>query len=784
MPKPSTPTTLLDFLVAALRAAADFNHHEMTAPVAVLWTDPAREWEAVLPGLRTRMPGLLTLGAFSAADKSGPAIWCKGVVGNPAGFGVDYPAGTVPVVYMPGIAKEQVRGVDSCPGSLRPIVELQYRGVIWAQVNGKDWTVRAFLSSSDGGLGLRIARDNDTSEMLQNSLVRLFGEDLAALSGKEIDASDLRQLVAPDPVSTLLRWINDPVGTRTRLGGPEWTVFAGECKRTYGFDPQTADVTKAGQALAGRKGAWAKVWERYCESPSNYPVMVEVLRRSKPINVLFSEADQFAFPQDNDDAETKLRGALLALADLPPHAARQEIERLAADHKARLETVWAKMGRAPLARAVIYLLDLAARSKRPLAGSTLADSVKAFAEEGWKTDAAAINALAAVETQPDHRAVGAAVRAVYADWLDASARAFQALAEENGGRAYTTPAGESLDGAGVLLFADGLRLDIARMLEVELHARGVSVRFSTRLAAIPAATPTAKPAVSPLSSLFTGDAETGDFNTILSETGKSVTSDVFKRLLPQVGFTLLGANETPDPSTRCWTEFGTLDKRGHSEQAGLAALVPAEVKGLADRIVHLLDAGAQQVKVVTDHGWLLLPGGLPKVEMPKSFVDTQWSRCASVKVNASVDQRTLPWRWNPLVQIASPAGAAAFRKGEEYAHGGISPQECVTPVLTVTRGNASGGGLRVRITSVRWNGLMAQVQIEGADGVMTLDVRLDGAVASTSVREPNSPNKLAPGQLGRVYITEDAPSSSENGEVVVIDAAGVVVARYSVDFPK
>ena len=30
----------------------------------------------------------------------------------------------------------------------------------------------------------------------------------------------------------------------------------------------------------------------------------------------------------------------------------------------------------------------------------------------------------------------------------------------------------------------------------------------------------------------------------------------------------------------------------------------------------LLDAGWQQVVVVTDHGWLYVPGGLPKVELP------------------------------------------------------------------------------------------------------------------------------------------------------------------------
>ncbi len=38
---------------------------------------------------------------------------------------------------------------------------------------------------------------------------------------------------------------------------------------------------------------------------------------------------------------------------------------------------------------------------------------------------------------------------------------------------------------------------------------------------------------------------------------------------------------------------------------------------LLERIEALLGAGWREVRVVTDHGWLWLPGGLPKVDLPK-----------------------------------------------------------------------------------------------------------------------------------------------------------------------
>jgi len=56
--------TLAENLVATLRTAAQaYAAGDQVAPCAVLWADPERLWEPVVPDLLTMMPELFTLGS-------------------------------------------------------------------------------------------------------------------------------------------------------------------------------------------------------------------------------------------------------------------------------------------------------------------------------------------------------------------------------------------------------------------------------------------------------------------------------------------------------------------------------------------------------------------------------------------------------------------------------------------------------------------------------------------------------------------------------------------------
>jgi hypothetical protein len=82
--------------------------------------------------------------------------------------------GTTPIFYLPGISREKLRAAEDCPKELTALVELQYRGVMWLHVNGKEWTPYAFLVSKYGDLGLDVAKDQATLDALAGALPLLM----------------------------------------------------------------------------------------------------------------------------------------------------------------------------------------------------------------------------------------------------------------------------------------------------------------------------------------------------------------------------------------------------------------------------------------------------------------------------------------------------------------------------------------------------------------------------------------------------------------------------------
>src|SRR5207248_6548797 len=145
------------------------------APCAVLWPDPERLWECVMPQLQPMLEELFLLGSHAPAKRTGPALWLRCVEARV----VDGPSmGTTPIFYLPGISREKLRAAEDCPQELSPLVELLYRGVAWLHVNGKEWTPYAFLVSKHGGLGLDVAKDQATLDALSGALPTLIGEPL------------------------------------------------------------------------------------------------------------------------------------------------------------------------------------------------------------------------------------------------------------------------------------------------------------------------------------------------------------------------------------------------------------------------------------------------------------------------------------------------------------------------------------------------------------------------------------------------------------------------------
>ena len=251
-----------------------------------------------------------------------------------------------------------------------------------------------------------------------------------------------------------------------------------------------------------------------------------------------------------------------------------------------------------------------------------------------------------------------------------------------------------------------------------------------------------------------------------------MTQDRFLAALGKLGWQCLGAGETGDPSGSAWTECGTLDKRGHNEGWKLARAVETEIDDIASRIESLLKAGWSEVIVVTDHGWLLLPGGLPKVELKSFLAENRWGRCAALKADAQANVPTFHWHWNPAVAIASPPGVGCFRAAMEYSHGGVSLQEMVTPRLVVSLSGGKRGS--TQILNVKWSGAKCQVKIGGdCEGLRTrLSDPETSLLTERMAKEVSSQGKVS------VFL-EDDTDIGKKAEIVLMDAAGQVIASQS-----
>jgi hypothetical protein len=755
--------TILDAVVAAVQTAAEYDKNDQVAPDVVLWTDKAREWEPVLPSLRGRLP-LLTLGSYAQGSLQGPAIWLRCALAGVVD-GLDLADGRTPVIYLPGIGRDDLRSVADLEPSLQPLAELQYRGAFWTHPNGRDWTAVGFLRNKEKGLGFAVKENAETLAAVRRALAVLLLERVPDLSNRELDATDFDVLLQPDSTRSLLQWLDDPAGFRRAQSDEQWEAFLSSCRKEWDVDPETDGELSVAEQLGGRKGAWVKVWERFFEAPEKYPGVPERLRAAKPQVLMLEHPD--SWPQVNDEAEADVRRVLDGLGLAQPDEARAKLRELERLHGERRSWLWGCMGRAPLAYALEHLVALTEVTEEGWKVGAVADIAGQYAQEGWRADDAVLKALAAVDRVEDIETVKAAADVLYRVWLEQGAKVLQTAAGAEDWPASFDSA--ALPSGTCVLFSDGLRYDLGERLSGLLGAFGCECEIAADTSALPPITSTAKPAVSPVArGLGTGP----DFDAKPIGSSSKLTAELLRKLMREAGWQVLEPAEGGDPSGRAWTELGDIDEFGHSHGWKLARAVDAELREIAQRVEWLLKYGWQRVVVVTDHCWLLVPGGLAKVELPDHLAEKRKGRCARVKGTSSVDYQTLPWRFDPTVRVAFAPGISTFVAGQEYDHGGLSPQECVVPRLTVTRegGPASAA---VEIESVTWVGMRCRVHAKDAPAGLRLDVRTKaGDAGSTLLASPQTFEGSTASAL-----VEDDEQTGVAALVLLIDEAGAVLKQ-------
>ena len=331
----TSPRTLLEALIQKLRGCNVSSDAELDT-VAVLWTDPRSEWKPLLPLLRQQLPELVCLGDYDPEHQQGPALWLRCIVDRSLPL-ADLPQGRIPIVYLPGVSRQELRAGEGCPWEWEPLIELMYRGTVWLQRNGRDWTLAAFLGSGDA-LGLDLAGDQATKAALSRALAELATAPLDQLRGKRLEAEDFDALLADDPTRDLLQWLADPQAFQQRCGKERWSALTAIWKKELKFEPAKDGELSAAERLVQGNGAWSKLWQRFADNPSAFPGIPELLRRAAPAatnqgDLLAGASDDARWPHRNDARELEVQDALKGLAAMSHAEACRTVRDLENQHR-------------------------------------------------------------------------------------------------------------------------------------------------------------------------------------------------------------------------------------------------------------------------------------------------------------------------------------------------------------------------------------------------------------------------------------------------------------------
>jgi hypothetical protein len=629
--------TFIHGLARALRDAAQPYEAGREWPAALLWPDPERQWFSAFADLRRRLApqavALYVYGDYAPEEGIGPSIWLRCLIEAPAAPGLKgaISNGALPVILLPNVSWRALREPLTLAKGLQMLVDMQYRGDVFRQRRqARDWTVATFLRDPDQGLGLNMATDSRTDEAARRSLPALLDMPLDGWRERHLSADDFDGLLVDDKERDLLRWIADPDAARAAKEGAAWNAFRDQIKRDYGIDvEQKGALQMAVERLARRSGSWRKVWDRLTDTPQQFRPVCDRIRdatQQKQGDLLqdLKEGDPVTNPHDNATAEKVLAQNLSELAGLPSREAAEKIIVLEERHRPRRDTLWARLGEAPLAAALEPLARLAAATDRNIPGNDYVALASAYAEDGWQVDAALIETLAAAGTRED--VVARAAGTLYRPWVDALARRFRTAFESAGGAARPSPL--AIEPGTLVLFVDGLRMDVGHAVTERLSNGGTEAALNWRLSPVPSVTATAKSLVTPVGDSIAGKGKVESFTPLEISSGKPATLDVLRKAMLARGIQVLdrGTVLPPEkPTSIGYAECGNIDSDGHVMGLRLAAQLHTEVARISEYVQGLKGAGWLRVRIVTDHGWLLMPGGF---ELVKLWVESNNRRAA------------------------------------------------------------------------------------------------------------------------------------------------------------
>ena len=706
-------------VIQALQQAENHNSNLMVKPEVILWPDPENQWIDVIAVLQENMPQLLLYGSFEPAKKQGPAIWLKCMVARTLPEANWVPE-AIPIIYLPGVSKTDLRNVENAVFSLQPLLEYQYTGTVFLQENGREWSILAFVENPGYGLGIKVAKGSATKEALKKALPTIF-QDAFIFAGKEsIDADFLNNQLFPDIIPTILKWICKGDAYLQCMDNGKREVFKSLCKSQYDFEPDHKNILEIVKMLGAQRGSWKYVWQLYAAAPQKYPEIEELLRQAKPTDMgsgLFAYPDE-SWPQVNEDEELYLTKEIKKAAKKDKGDALLLLEQLEKKHGVRRSWVWGELGNTAMANALLFLEKMAKLSLESFPIGTIDELKSYYLSQGYQIDQNMRKALASVKTADNKDVVKSVIQLFYMPWLEKITNKFQELVAKDASIFTSQKAKEETE--SFILFVDAFRYELADEFIKSLSKTQWKITVDTSWTAIPSLTPTSKPNVSPIAGFVSHESEISDFRPKLKN-GKDLQISAFREAMKSNNFICVSSNADIRGDGKYWQEIGNIDTKGHEEQAEMVKRVNELFEQVREAIDVAFDKGIKRIKIVTDHGWLLLPGGLPKTQLNAGLAETRWGRCALIKDGVKSDLLHLPWRWNPSIFIAYAPGINFFKANQEYAHGGISIHECLVPEIIIE--NTAVKSIEAEINDVKWVNLKCTISTSELPDGYSVDIR-------------------------------------------------------------
>ena len=761
--------SIFDKVIQALKQAEQHNSNIMVKPEVILWPDPERQWTEVIPVLQAEIPQLLVYGSYNPSKMQGPAIWIKCMVAKTLPE-ANWEDEATPIIYLPGVAKNDLRNVEKAGLEFQPLLEYQYTGTLFTQENGKEWTILAFVENSISGLGLKISKDTATKDSLKKALPNILQDGEVLYCKTIIDADYLNNQLFPDIIPAILKWMCKGDTFLQNMDSGKRETFVNLCQSQYDFTPDYKNIKAIAEKLGSQRNSWKYVWQMFANAPKKHPEIQELLRLAKPADL---GLDMFGFPEEswpqvNETQEEELRTALVKASKLQPKEALTSLKVLEKNHQNRRAWVWTELGYSPLANALQYLNTMALKATEAFPSGNIDEIKEYYVSNGYQTDQAMRKSLAAVKTEKDKTLIKALIKSIYQPWLESVTNKFQGLVEQDA--SIFTNQTAAIETESFVLFVDAFRFELADEFCKRLLQFNYQVSLESNWSAIPTLTPTAKPNVSPMAPAISIASEIKEFRPQL-KSGKDLQTAAFRESLDDFNFKLIKPGDDIDPDKLCWQEIGDIDTKGHEEQSDMVKRIEELFEQVQEVIETAFEKGVKRIKIVTDHGWLLLPGGLPKTQLNEGLTETRWGRCALIKEGAKTDLLHLPWRWNPSIFIAYAPGISFFKANEEFAHGGISLHECLVPTMIVE--NPNGSKTTAKILEVKWVNLKCVVLTEGANEGFTIDIRTKYNDESTSIVE--SRNKTISENRGSVMVSDEAESRA--ALIVLLDETGRILDK-------